>query len=493
MTERVRKEIRMMWCRGAGFAFFLGLSVVRLGAETNPPKRVALRIESSPGDLLARSQLDRLETAVQRGLKGDGIEVVPFGNRPSDSLVLRLFASASQNRKIEGADIRLTGVLVPPSSSSGTAPADEPRSATLWMAFRGKDRFSDLLEQSAQQVVRWLFDRDLPSKAGTRNPLWVEGSSLAGAVPAEGNRMKADGALPPLDYPWEARVVRAKGHVTVKMVVDAKGRVLEAVVKEGPSNLGDSALDYASGLRFVVPEDLKPKAPLRFNLSINYRLPDVSKVSRALLEVQPGPFKEPGLQPDPKSLEGLIRDALVEEGVQVSAAGEARDETLHHLRVEVETLRERGDLCLFGVRARLSRDRDRDLARSEPGKPPALVFEGLVAGQRGEKGFKERLAQSVKDVIRSITDSPKPLDPEGLGETSRGSVSEPAEFDFSAIKIKHQPPAPRYPEAARQLRIQGVVVVVIDIDEEGRPVRGIVHKGPSELQIGRASCRERVS
>jgi TonB family protein len=55
------------------------------------------------------------------------------------------------------------------------------------------------------------------------------------------------------------------------------------------------------------------------------------------------------------------------------------------------------------------------------------------------------------------------------------------DFDFSAIKIAHQPPAPAYPADAKAARIQGTVVVELVVDEQGVPVSARALEGPPQL------------
>ncbi len=55
------------------------------------------------------------------------------------------------------------------------------------------------------------------------------------------------------------------------------------------------------------------------------------------------------------------------------------------------------------------------------------------------------------------------------------------DFDFSKIKIRHQPPAPAYPADAKLQRVQGTVVVEITVDEAGVPVSTQALEGPPQL------------
>lgn len=65
---------------------------------------------------------------------------------------------------------------------------------------------------------------------------------------------------------------------------------------------------------------------------------------------------------------------------------------------------------------------------------------------------------------------------------SESGKPEPLQVDYSAIKIRFQPPAPPYPPLAKIARIQGTVVVEVTIDETGRPERAQAIEGPPQLR-----------
>jgi len=53
---------------------------------------------------------------------------------------------------------------------------------------------------------------------------------------------------------------------------------------------------------------------------------------------------------------------------------------------------------------------------------------------------------------------------------------------FAQIRVVHQPAPPPYPEIAREKRIQGVVVVEITLDKDGKPKHVKAVSGPDELK-----------
>jgi len=57
-----------------------------------------------------------------------------------------------------------------------------------------------------------------------------------------------------------------------------------------------------------------------------------------------------------------------------------------------------------------------------------------------------------------------------------------ADFDFSQIRVIHQPPAPPYPPEAKAAGIQGTVVVELTVDTYGIPYSAKALTGPVELR-----------
>ncbi len=71
-----------------------------------------------------------------------------------------------------------------------------------------------------------------------------------------------------------------------------------------------------------------------------------------------------------------------------------------------------------------------------------------------------------------------------LAPGTPGTAASPREVvdvTFAEIKIRFQPPPPKYPAAAREARIQGTVVVELTVDESGIPEQVKALEGPEEL------------
>ena len=464
---------RGWWCCALSLGFFV------LAAEVPaPPRRVALKIETGRADQTPPSLLPGLTEALHTGLQAEGVDLVLAGSESQGLPVLRIAATSQWNKEAMGTQVKVLGWLSAPSSEAHGVP---PKAIASEWVFKDKRQLGDSVNQAALVLARDLLLGAQASQHGDSKPRWVM-PPPSGGTRVEGKVMKLEGAAPPLEYPWEARVMRVGGDVSLDLQVDRKGIVNQVAVTNGALPLVDGALAYASGLRFHVPAELQERAPLTFGLSLRYRLPSICKVSRTVLEIADGRSKETGLQPKLDVIRQSLVEMLEREGVQCVNAPSPEDLELRHLRIEIETLQARNEICLYGVRGRISSYVDRNLETVTPFAPLSIVQEGLVAGQRGETGFRDSLLRSVQAVVCSIVESPRPeRQPllNAIGAPSPGITN----FDFSQIRIKHQPPAPPYPSAARLQRIQGTVVVEIEVDEEGRPIRGIVRKGPAELML----------
>lgn len=65
--------------------------------------------------------------------------------------------------------------------------------------------------------------------------------------------------------------------------------------------------------------------------------------------------------------------------------------------------------------------------------------------------------------------------------TSAPAVDDAVDFEFTKIRVKHQPEAPAYPAEAKAQRIQGIVVVLMVIDRQGQVLSAKAVSGPEEL------------
>lgn len=448
----------------------VGLSLLAGAVEAQPTRRVALKVESTPLDPSHRVLLDPMVEALRGKLLVEGCTLSLASPESVALPVLRLSISVNRDDEGEGTELAVFGWLTEPPASVKTAASR--------VLLRDKSRVGEALNRAALAVTRELlaFPDALTTEEMASN--WVLPQVLAAITRVQGGELTREKAPPPLEYPWEARVARVHGTVTMDLEVDGKGQVAQVWAMSGPSPLMDAAMAYAFGLRFRVPAELKARAPLALGVAVQFSPSTLGKVRKTVLEVVSGSAKATGLQPDVDALRQLLRERLTQEGVTVLDATSEGDPELRHLRIEVETLKNSGDLCLYAVRGRLSSHADRGLERSSPAHP--IRQEGLVAGQRGQTGFQKSLIQSTLEVVRSLVDPPNPES--GVGNAAEKDP-EVLPFDFSLIKVKHQPYPPEYPAYAKQRGVQGTVVVEIEVDEEGRPVKGVVRKGPRELML----------
>lgn len=468
--------IRILRCLALG----VGLLAAGRAENVPEPRRFALKIQNLTDDQALHALLPGLEEALRSGLKVQGVDLV-FGERSTPNVpLLKLYVGSHGAYPWGPKCLEVSGWIptpdttVLPDSSSG-------RAAACATFSRDAKEFPEALIQAAQAVVRELLAPQANAKTTSSEPTWVAPLNLTGFTRVEGKEMRLEGAAPPLDYPWEARERRVGGPISLDVQVDRKGRVLRASILEGHPLLVNAALVYVANLRFQVPKVMEERAPLVFGVNLRYGLPPISKVSSTVLEVVDGSLADSELQPELAWVKEKVSEMLKKDGVRVVSGNLKEDAELRHLRITVDTLRGQGNLCAYGVRARLSAISDR--SESIQGGPAHPVLRaGLVVGQRGEIGLKENILQTLQRVVRATVIPPHPelFKPELLNDVQTPSS---VEFEFSSIKIKRQPPAPRYPESARQRRIQGEVVISIELGEDGIPQRAVALKGPPELLL----------
>lgn len=69
-----------------------------------------------------------------------------------------------------------------------------------------------------------------------------------------------------------------------------------------------------------------------------------------------------------------------------------------------------------------------------------------------------------------------------LGATALASRQAPIPLSSTPLKLRFQPDPPAYPPDAKKRHIQGTVVVELEVDELGIPVRAHAVKGPQALR-----------
>jgi len=91
---------------------------------------------------------------------------------------------------------------------------------------------------------------------------------------------------------------------------------------------------------------------------------------------------------------------------------------------------------------------------------------------------------------RAITAAPAPTPPPAAAPVVVHD-NQPVMVDIQEVDVLREP-APRYPRAARQARLQGKVLLWVQIDEEGRPRQVRVHQSSGHEQLDREG-REAVA
>jgi protein TonB len=83
----------------------------------------------------------------------------------------------------------------------------------------------------------------------------------------------------------------------------------------------------------------------------------------------------------------------------------------------------------------------------------------------------------------AITAAPAPTPPPAAAPVLAQS-DQPVMIDIEEVDVLREP-APRYPRAARQARLQGKVLLWVQIDTEGRPQQVRVHRSSGYEQLDR--------
>ena len=304
-----------------------------------------------------------------------------------------------------------------------------------------------------------------------------------------------------VSYPPLARIAGVQGVVVVEITVNPFGpfgRVVSCKAVDGPVALHAAAERIMQHWVFepfmkdgrAVPVQARVNVPFR-----NQDLPPESKPPESIptvLEIEVREKSHFSVQVDEGNLRAKVLEHLRSAGltwVDPSAVDPAR---AFHLKVSVQTLQQSGEVYLQSVYTRFSKWSDKGLQKKEPGQFPQVGQTSHVMGQRGEEGFQNRLLDTVRRCLDDMTlpswstfVTPKIVEEiakpaEGL---SAKTVPEFVEFNFSQVRVKHQPPPPPYPAEAKALRVEGTVVLKIEIDPSGKPLFIEAMEGPPLLLI----------
>lgn len=123
--------------------------------------------------------------------------------------------------------------------------------------------------------------------------------------------------------------------------------------------------------------------------------------------------------------------------------------------------------------------------RSEIAPPPALPAPRLVDAPAIQVPVPVVNLPAVEPAPATITvvQASQPQAPVGAAP----SASSELPLVVDAVDFV-KPPQPRYPPKARQARVQGVVHVLVLIDEQGRPRDVKVHRSSGSEQLDHAAC-----
>jgi TonB family protein len=320
----------------------------------------------------------------------------------------------------------------------------------------------------------------------------------AAPVPWEFAHLVARFRPPAPAYPPLARLANVQGTVLLRLTIGVNGGVERAQALEGPALLRGAAEAFLGSWTFQpVLIDGQP-ARVQCDLQVPFHLTDVpapeagTVPSKVILQVIQKPMDGAATMP-PEQLQAEIQALLDRSGLRQVTDSEAGPRDTFHVKLEIQTVRVGADLYLCQTQERCSLWADRDLVANEPGQPQRIGFVGHVVGQKGEGEFQEMLRATVRRTLAELlVIPPRPAPP----KTAQGPVAVTApkpppaapagkavDFDFSQIRIKYQPPAPRYPPYAKTHHVQGTVVVELTIDPEGLVSRAEALEGPGPLLL----------
>lgn len=183
----------------------------------------------------------------------------------------------------------------------------------------------------------------------------------------------------------------------------------------------------------------------------------------------------PGWEDSRAALASEVREWLTDCGIGLAADGDAASP---RLRVRIAVRTGKDGLAWHAVEAGLA---------LPSGKGEATAFHLLA--QKGDEHLREFVQGTLYRTLKEVTGaSPqpgrRPLSnwarwPLGVGTNRMEPLT--TAFDFTALKVRFQPPAPPYPPLALQRKVEGTVVVALMVDTKGIPVLAEAVSGPDEL------------
>ena len=300
-------------------------------------------------------------------------------------------------------------------------------------------------------------------------------------------------------YPPLARLARIQGVVTLRLsLLAASGTPWKVEGVEGPEALRPAAEAFGREWFFDPMLEDGRAVPVQSQLRVAFRLKDLpdadahTTLSTVVLSVQEpsgGVLVPVDLAASRKS----AAEKLKSLGFTVLSENEPAPENGLFLLLRARTLSTAQGVFVYEWFGRLSLLKDRTITEDEPGKPQRVWVVGRVFGQRGDAGIENGLASGASLLLDDLvaprlSREAKARIQKALEETVPKSLVPPAslklpvvDVDFSQIKVKHQPPAPPYPVAAKANRIQGTVIIDLTIGPDGLPIRAEALEGPPEL------------
>jgi len=326
-----------------------------------------------------------------------------------------------------------------------------------------------------------------------------QGGGLAPIAPVsvEFSQLKVRYRPPVPSYPPLARIAKVQGTVKLRLTIGTNGRVEKVDALGGPKLLGLAAVAFFREWTFDPVKVEGAPSRVQSEVQMPFRLKDVpdfggdDQLSQAVVQIEavPSPVSVPI---DSGAVQKEVEAWLTQAGLVPTSQAGADPGKAIHLKLKIQTIQTRDGLYIQNVMERVSLLPDRALEENKPGEPQRIWFFNRVLGQKGESGFQDSLLGTVRSALHELVALPSvpgpPLRSEKvapLGNNPPGQLAPDkplvVDFQFSQVKVKHQPAAPPYPEYAKHRGIQGTVIVEITIDPTGTPVFAEATTGPADL------------
>nr|WP_320133154.1 TonB family protein [uncultured Holophaga sp.] len=315
----------------------------------------------------------------------------------------------------------------------------------------------------------------------------VQGAHTTSCPDVQWQDLKRTNHSEPIRYPVLAQIQNISGDVTAQFHISSKGEVTSAHALDGPPILQRPVESFLYACRFQPPllNNQTTEAQSKVRISFKQMWPEGSPAPKRLkgyvLHIT---TKATGKAPmlDKLACERQVRDWLAQTGLKPIDGIPSDPEGTLDLSLDVTTHPYGSEVLLQRAQLRVSTWADRALAPAIP----RVWSISRVAGQldpAGDPNIVGEILQSYSEDL-GVPAPKRPIPRAGSckgREESTGDPQQMSGLNSTQLKIRRQPPPPRYPPAARLAGVQGTVVVQITTDSKGIPKIALVVSGPGAL------------